>query len=163
MEQYRKNFSTFNSNSPFARHLESKVVTVKRLLYFNLSILFNLSRYLEMEVAGLQHLPVRGISKKDLSKSIYNSYNNCISKNSSLTWWVFGGFVFVWVVGWRNDKIFNITIRILYFKNILVKWTIYIPNKKNISSSSAKTESSLAKKLIDLQNNAIRPWKDILP
>ena len=85
MEQYRKNFSTFNSNSPFARHLESKVVTVKRLLYFNLSILFNLSRYLEMEVAGLQHLPVRGISKKDLSKSIYNSYNNCISKNSSLT------------------------------------------------------------------------------
>ena len=85
MEQYRKNFSTFNSNSPFARHLESKVVTVKRLLYFNLSILFNLSRYLEMEVAGLQHLPVRGISKKDLSKSIYTAYNNCISKNSSLT------------------------------------------------------------------------------
>ena len=25
MEQYRKNFSTFDSNSPFARHFESKV------------------------------------------------------------------------------------------------------------------------------------------
>ena len=86
MEQYRKNFSTFNSNSPFARHLESKVVTVKRLMYFNLSILINLSQYLEMEVAGLHHLPVRvGITKKDLSKSIYIAYNNCISKNSSLT------------------------------------------------------------------------------
>ena len=34
MEQYRKNFSTFDSNSPFARHLESKVVTFTRLMTF---------------------------------------------------------------------------------------------------------------------------------
>ena len=39
MEQYRKNFSTFDSTSPFARHLESKVVTFTRLMNFKRSIL----------------------------------------------------------------------------------------------------------------------------
>ena len=49
MEQYRKNFSTLDSNSPFARHLESKVVTFKRLMKFKLSILIDLSQYLDLD------------------------------------------------------------------------------------------------------------------
>ena len=49
MEQYRKNLSTLDSNSPFARHLESKVVTFKRLMKFKLSILIDLSQYLDLD------------------------------------------------------------------------------------------------------------------
>jgi hypothetical protein len=77
MEQYRKNFSTLDSNSPFARHLESKVVTFTRLMYLNRSILIDLSQYLEMEVAD-------GVTKKVLSNQILKAYKNCISVNSSL-------------------------------------------------------------------------------
>ena len=63
MEQYRKNFSTLDSSSPFARHLESKVVTFARLMNFKLSILIDLSQYLEMEVAD-------GITRKVFFKQI---------------------------------------------------------------------------------------------
>ena len=77
MEQYRKNFSTLDSNSPFARHLESKVVTFKRLMKFKLSILIDLSQYLEMEVAD-------SVTKKVLSLQILKAYKNCISVDSSL-------------------------------------------------------------------------------
>ena len=63
MEQYRKNFSTLDSNSPFARHLESKVVTFTRLIHFKRSILIDLSQYLEMEVAD-------GVTNKVLSNQI---------------------------------------------------------------------------------------------
>ena len=44
MEQYRKNFSTLDSNSAFARHFESKVVTIKRLMNFKRAILIDLSQ-----------------------------------------------------------------------------------------------------------------------
>ena len=64
MEQYRKNFSTLDSNSPFARHLESKVVTFKRLMNFKLSILIDLSQYLEIEVAD-------SVTRKVLSLQIF--------------------------------------------------------------------------------------------
>ena len=77
MEQYRKNFSTLDSNSPFARYLESKVVTFKRLMNFKLSILIDLSQYLEMEVAD-------SVTKKVLSLQILKAYKNCISVDSSL-------------------------------------------------------------------------------
>ena len=77
MEQYRKKFSTFDSNSPFARHLESKVVTFARLMNFKLSILIDLSQYLEMEVAD-------SVTKKVLSLQILKAYKNCISVDSSL-------------------------------------------------------------------------------
>ena len=50
MEQYRKNFSNLDSNSAFARHYESTVVTFKRLMNFKRAILIDLSQYLEMEV-----------------------------------------------------------------------------------------------------------------
>ena len=76
MEQYRKKFSTFDSNSPFARHLESKVVTFKRLMNFKLSILIDLSQYLEMEVAD-------SVTKKVLSLQILKAYKNFIYVNSS--------------------------------------------------------------------------------
>ena len=76
MEQYRKNFSTFDSNSPFARHLESKVVTFTRLMHFKRSILIDLSQYLEMEVAD-------GVTRKVLSYQILKAYRNFISVNSS--------------------------------------------------------------------------------
>ena len=76
MEQYRKKFSTFDSNSPFARHLESKVVTFTRLMHFKRSILIDLSQYLEMEVAD-------GITNKVLSNQILKAYKNFISVNSS--------------------------------------------------------------------------------
>ena len=76
MEQYRKNFSTLDSNSPFARHLESKVVTFKRLMKFKLSILIDLSQYLEMEVAD-------SVTKKVLSLQILKAYKNFISVNLS--------------------------------------------------------------------------------
>ena len=77
MEQYRKNFSTLDSNSAFARHFESKVVTMKRLLNFKRAILIELSQYLEMEV-------IDGITRKFLSKQILKAYKNFISVNSSL-------------------------------------------------------------------------------
>ena len=78
MERYRKNFPTLDSNSPFARHLESKVVTFKRLMKFKLSILIDLSQYLEMEVAD-------SVTKKVLSLQILKAYKNCISVDSSLS------------------------------------------------------------------------------
>ena len=77
MEQYRKNFSTLDSNSPFARHLESKVVSFARLMYFKLSVLMDLSQYLDMEVAN-------GLTRKTLSYQILKAYKNFISVNSSL-------------------------------------------------------------------------------
>ena len=76
MEQYRKNFSTLDSNSPFARHLESKVVSFARLMYFKLSVLMDLSQYLDMEVAN-------GLTRKTLSYQILKAYKNFISVNSS--------------------------------------------------------------------------------
>ena len=63
MEQYRKNFSTLDSNSAFARHFESRVVTTNRLMRFNRSTLLELSHYLDMEV-------VDGTTKTILSKNI---------------------------------------------------------------------------------------------
>ena len=77
MEQYRKNFSTLGSNSPFARHFESKIVTFKRLMNFKLSVLIDLSQYLAMEVAD-------GVTKKILSLQVLKAYKNRISVNSSL-------------------------------------------------------------------------------
>ena len=77
MEEYRKNFSTLDSNSATARHFESKVVTIKRLMHFKRSILIDLSQYLEMEVAD-------GVTRKVLSRQILKEYINCISVNSSL-------------------------------------------------------------------------------
>ena len=81
------------------RHLESKVVTFKRLMHFKLSILIDLSQYLEMDVAD-------GVTKKVLSLQILKAYKNCISVDSSLNWWVYGDFVFVWEVGWSIDKLY---------------------------------------------------------
>ena len=52
MEQYRKNFSPLNLNSAFARHFESKVVTINRLMKFSRAVLLQLSLYLDMEVVG---------------------------------------------------------------------------------------------------------------
>ena len=77
MEQYRKNFSTLDSNSAFAQHFESKVVTFKRLMLNKRAMLIDLSQYLEMEVAG-------GVTKKVLSTQILKAYKNFISVNSSL-------------------------------------------------------------------------------
>ena len=67
MEQYRKNFSTLDSNSAFAQHFESKVVTFKRLMLNKRAMLIDLSQYLEMEVAG-------GVTKKVLSTQILKAY-----------------------------------------------------------------------------------------
>ena len=78
MEQYRKNFSTLDSNSAFARYFESKVITFKRLLYFTRFTLIDLSQYLEMEVAD-------SVTKKVLSLQILKAYKNCISVDSSLS------------------------------------------------------------------------------
>ena len=63
MEQYCKKISTHNLNSAFARHLESRVVTINRLMRFSRSILLELSHYLDMEV-------VNGSTKTVLSKNI---------------------------------------------------------------------------------------------
>ena len=76
MEQYRKNFSTFDSNSAFVRHFESKVVSFARLMNLKRSILIELSQYLEMEVAN-------GLTRKTLSYQILKAYRNFISVNSS--------------------------------------------------------------------------------
>ena len=67
MEQYRKNFSTFDSNSPFARHLESKVVTFKRLMNFKRSILVEFLQYLDLD-------DVDGVTRKVLSNLILKAY-----------------------------------------------------------------------------------------
>ena len=76
-EQYRKNFSTLDPNSAFARHFESKVVTFKRLMLNKRAMLIDLSQYLEMEVAD-------SVTKKALSLQILKAYKNCISVDSSL-------------------------------------------------------------------------------
>ena len=76
MEQYRKNFSTLDSNSPFARHLESKVVTFKRLMNFNRSILVEFLQYLDLD-------DIDGATRKVLSKLILKAYKYFISVNSS--------------------------------------------------------------------------------
>ena len=77
MEQYRKNFSTLDSNSAFARHFESKVVTINRLMNFSRAVLLELSLYLDMGVDD-------GITRKVLSTNILKAYKNLISVNSSL-------------------------------------------------------------------------------
>ena len=86
MEQYRKNFSTLDSNSPFARHLESKVVTFKRLMNFKRPILVEFLQYLDLD-------DVDGVTRKVLSNLILKAYKNFISVNSS-KWWAYGDFVF---------------------------------------------------------------------
>jgi hypothetical protein len=63
MEQYCKKISRHNLNSAFAGHLESRVVTINRLMRFSRSILLELSHYLDMEV-------VNGSTKTVLSKNI---------------------------------------------------------------------------------------------
>ena len=75
MEQYRRNFSTFDSTSPFARHLESKVVTFTRLMNFKRSIL--------VEFLHLDLDDVHGSTRKVLSNLILEAYKNFISVNSS--------------------------------------------------------------------------------
>ena len=69
MEQYRKNFSTLDSNSAFARHFESKVVTINRLIKFSRAVLLQLSLYLDMEV-------VDRITRKVLSRNILKACKN---------------------------------------------------------------------------------------
>ena len=76
MEQYRKNFSTFDSNSPFARHLESKVVTFTRLMHFNRSILVEFLQYLDLD-------DIHGATRKVLSNLILKAYKYFTSVNSS--------------------------------------------------------------------------------
>ena len=76
MEQYRKNFPNLDSTSPFARHLESKVVTFKRLMHFNRSILVEFLQYLDLD-------DVDGSTRKVLSNLILKAYKNFISVNSS--------------------------------------------------------------------------------
>ena len=76
MEQYRKNFSTFDSTSPFVRHLESKVVTFTRLMNFNRSILVEFLQFFDLDDKD-------GASRKDLSKLILKAYKYFISVNSS--------------------------------------------------------------------------------
>ena len=76
MEQYRKNFSTFESPSPFARHLESKVVTFTRLMNFNRSILVEFLQYLDLD-------DIDGATRKVLSNQILKAYKYFISVNSS--------------------------------------------------------------------------------
>ena len=87
MEQYCKNFSTLDSSSPFARHLESKVVTFKRLMNFKRPILVEFLQYLDLD-------DVDGVTIKILSLQIHRN----------------DGFMeilyFVWVVGWSIDKIY---------------------------------------------------------
>ena len=76
MEQYRKNFSTLESTSPFARHLESKVVTFTRLMHFNRSILVEFLQYLDLD-------DTHGATKKVLSNQILKAYKYFTSVNSS--------------------------------------------------------------------------------
>ena len=76
LEQYRKNFSTLDSSSPFARHLESKVVTFKRLMNFKRPILIEFLQYLDLD-------DVVGVTRKVLSNLILKAYKNFISVNSS--------------------------------------------------------------------------------
>ena len=76
MEQYRKNFPTLDSTSPFARHLESKVVTFTRLMNFNRSILVEFLQYLDLD-------DIDGATRKVLSNLILKAYKYFISVNSS--------------------------------------------------------------------------------
>ena len=76
MERYRKNFPTLESTSPFARHLESKVVTFTRLMNFKCSILIDFLQYLDLEVAD-------GVTRKVLSNQILRAYKYFTSVNSS--------------------------------------------------------------------------------
>ena len=76
MEQYRKNFSTLESTSPFARHLEAKVVTFTRLMNFNRSILVEFLQYLDLD-------DIDGATRKVLSNQILKAYKYFISVNSS--------------------------------------------------------------------------------
>ena len=76
MEQYRKNFSTLDSNSLFARHLESKVVTFKRLMNFKRPILVEFLQYLELD-------DTHGATRKVLSNQILKAYKYFTSVNSS--------------------------------------------------------------------------------
>ena len=76
MEQYRKNFSIFDSNSPFVRHLESKVVTFTRHKNFKRAILVEFLQYLDLD-------DVDGATRKVLSNLILKAYKNFISVNSS--------------------------------------------------------------------------------
>ena len=71
-----KNFSTLYSNSSFARHLESKVVTFKRLMNFKRPILVEFLQYLDLD-------DVDGATRKVLSNLILKAYKNFISVNSS--------------------------------------------------------------------------------
>ena len=76
MERYRKNFPTLDSTSPFARHLESKVVTFTRLMNFNRSILVEFLQYLDLDDKD-------GATRKVLSNLILKAYKYFISVNSS--------------------------------------------------------------------------------
>ena len=79
MEQYRKNFSTLESTSPFARHLEAKVVTFTRLMNFNRSILVEFLQYLDFKIMD----DIHGATRKVLSNLILKAYKYFISVNSS--------------------------------------------------------------------------------
>ena len=72
MEQYRKNFSTLDSNSSFARHIESKVVTFKRLMNFKRPILVEFLQYLDLD-------DVDGATRKVLSNLILKAYIKILS------------------------------------------------------------------------------------
>jgi hypothetical protein len=76
MEQYRKNFPNLDSTSPFARHLESKVVTFTRLMHFNRSILVQFLQYLDLD-------DTHGATRKVLSNQILKAYKYFTSVNSS--------------------------------------------------------------------------------
>ena len=86
-----------DSNSPFARHLESKVVTFKRLMNFKRPILVEFLQYLDLD-------DVDGVTRKVLSNLILKAYKNFISVNSS-KWWAYGDFVFC--VGGRGGVLIN--------------------------------------------------------
>ena len=79
MEQYRKNFPTLDSTSPFSRHLESKVVTFSRLMNFNRSILVEFLQYLDFKTTD----DIHGATRKVLSNLILKAYKYFISVNSS--------------------------------------------------------------------------------
>ena len=72
-------FSTLDSNSPFARHLESKVVTFTRLMNFNRSILVEFLQYLDFKIMD----DIHGATRKVLSNLILKAYKYFISVNSS--------------------------------------------------------------------------------
>ena len=79
MERYRKNFPNLESTSPFARHLESKVVTFTRLMNFNRSILVEFLQYLDFKTTD----DIHGATRKALSNLILKAYKYFTSVNSS--------------------------------------------------------------------------------